>query len=68
MRASHTLIDGYLTFGVPENERTVKAMYTELNVAANTTNRMMESLKIARTVAKLSKDALQAAPVKIFGL
>ena len=68
MRASHYLIDGYLTFGVPEKERTVKAMHNELNVAANTTNRMMESLKIARTVAKLSKDALQAAPVEIFGL
>ena len=56
MRASHTLIDGYLMYGIPEEGRDEKAILNELKGAAGTLNRCIESLKISRTYARTSED------------
>ena len=52
MRASNTVIEEYLTFGIPEKERMLTSIYNVLNVAADATNRMMASLRFAGTFCK----------------
>ena len=44
------LLDGYITFGIPEESRDDKKILGELKNASQTLNRCMESLKIARGV------------------
>ena len=49
MRASHYLIDGYLMFGIPKEERSEKAILAELNVASARWNRCIESMNVSKT-------------------
>ena len=48
MRENHTLLDGYITFGIPEESRDDKKMHGDLKTAAETLNRCIESLNISQ--------------------
>ena len=56
MRASHYLIDGYLMFGIPKEERSEKTIHAELNVASARWNNCIESMDVSRTYITVSGD------------
>ena len=56
MRASHYLIDGYLMFGIPKEERSEKTIHAELNVASARWNNCIKSMDVSRTYIRLSGD------------
>ena len=46
---NHALLDGYLTFGVPEESRDDKQILAELKIAAGNLNRLINTVYISPT-------------------